>query len=76
MKTTRYFTEQVIRKRSYLQIEWCRKALQNPLKKEIQPDNRIKHWIFIKKHQKYLRVITLQDGKTIHNAFFDRNFTP
>ena len=23
---------------------------------------------------RYLRVITLDDGETVHNAFFDRNF--
>ena len=23
---------------------------------------------------RYLRVVTLEDGETIHNAFFDRNF--
>jgi len=27
MKTTRYFEEQVLRKRSYLKREWCKKAL-------------------------------------------------
>jgi hypothetical protein len=25
---------------------------------------------------KYLRVILLPDGETVHNAFFDRSFTP
>jgi len=23
---------------------------------------------------KYLRVVTLEDGETVHNAFFDRSF--
>jgi hypothetical protein len=23
---------------------------------------------------RYLRVVTLEDGETVHNAFFDRNF--
>jgi hypothetical protein len=23
---------------------------------------------------KYLRIILLEDGETVHNAFFDRNF--
>ncbi len=27
MKTTRYFEEQVLRKRPYLQREWCEQAL-------------------------------------------------
>lgn len=26
--------------------------------------------------QRYLRVILLEDGETIHNAFFDRGFRP
>jgi len=26
--------------------------------------------------RKYLRVVTLQDGFTIHNAFIDRGFKP
>ena len=25
---------------------------------------------------KYLRVVTEPDGETVHNAFFDRRFTP
>jgi hypothetical protein len=25
---------------------------------------------------RYLRVVLLQDGETVHNAFFDRSFTP
>ena len=25
---------------------------------------------------RYLRVILLADGETVHNAFFDRGFTP
>ena len=25
---------------------------------------------------RYLRVVLLEDGKTVHNAFFDRGFQP
>ena len=74
MKTTRYFEEQVLRKRPYLKREWCELALKNPVRKEIQPDGRIRHWIFIEELNKYLRVVTLEDGETIMNAFPDRNF--
>ena len=50
-------------------------ALKNPVKKEKQEDNnRIRHWIYIDELNKYLRVITLADGETIHNAFPDRDF--
>jgi hypothetical protein len=44
VKTTRYFEEQVLRKRPYIQREWCERIIANPLKKEIQPDGRIRHW--------------------------------
>lgn len=74
MKTTRYFEEQVLLKRPYIEREWCQRAIQEPVKKEIQTDGRIRHWIYIDELSKYLRVVTLEDGKTIHNAFPDRNF--
>ena len=75
MKTTRYFEEEVLRKRPYLQREWCARALREPLRREIQPeDGRIRHWIFVEELGRYLRVVTLEDGETVHNAFPDRNF--
>lgn len=48
--------------------------LKNPMKKEIQPDGRIRYWGYVKELDKYLRIITLDDGLTIHNVFPDRNF--
>jgi hypothetical protein len=74
MKTTRYFEEQVLRKRPYLRREWCERALTAPLRREVQPDDRIRYWVWIKEAQKYLRVVTLADGETMPNAFFDRDF--
>ena len=77
MKFTRYFIEEVLPKRpdiSKLCKSWCQLAIDKPIKRIIQQDGRIRHWVFIPEEQKYLRVITLSDGKTIHNAFFDRNF--
>ena len=74
MKTTRYFEEQVLRKRSYLKREWCERALREAVRREVQPDSRIRHWIFIPELGKYLCVITLEDGETVHNAFPDRGF--
>jgi len=74
MKTTRYFEEEVLLKRSYLKREWCEQALINPAKKEVQSDQRVRYWIYIDELGKYLRVVTLEDGVTIHNAFPDRNF--
>ncbi len=74
MKTTRYFEEQVSRKRPYIQREWCERALRQPLRRETQPDGRVRHWIFVAEIGKYLRVVTLEDGETVHNAFPDRGF--
>jgi hypothetical protein len=74
VKSTLYFQEQVLRKRSYLKLSWIRRAIKNPKFKEVQNDGRIRYFIFIKELGKYLRVVTLEDGETVHNAFPDRNF--
>jgi hypothetical protein len=76
LKTTRYFEEQVLPRRPYIQRSWCEQAVQSPFRREVQPDGRIRHWLFVEELSKYLRVITLEDGETIHNAFPDRNFKP
>ncbi len=74
MKTTRYFEEQVLRKRPYIKREWCAQALAQPIRRVVQPDGRVRYWIFIPELGKYLRVVTLEDGGTVHNAFPDRDF--
>ena len=74
MKSTRYFEEQVLRKRSYLRREWCQRALEQPLRREMQADGRVRYWVWVAERNRYLRVVTLVDGETVHNAFFDRGF--
>ncbi|MGN6850149.1 MAG: hypothetical protein ACTHJK_11865 [Sphingomicrobium sp.] len=77
MKSTRYFEEQVLRKRPYLKREWCTEAIREPIRSEMQEDGRIRFWraVTTDKGTTYvLRVVTLDDGETVHNAFFDRNF--
>lgn len=75
MKTTRYFREQVLRKRPYLKLEWCERIVKEPLVRQVQADGRIRHWgRVLELEQRVLRVVTLEDGETIHNAFLDRNF--
>ena len=76
MRTTNYFITSVIIRRPYLKKEWIEYVLNNPIRVEIQPNNRIRHWAFISEAQKYLRVVTEPDGQTVHNAFFDRSFKP
>ncbi len=74
MKTTPYFEEQVLRKRSYLRREWIARVLAHPARKTQQRDGRVRYWGYIVELEKYLRVVTLQDGETVHNAFPDRTF--
>jgi len=78
MKSTRYFDEQVLRKRPYIDREMCMAVIGGPLRREQQNDGRIRHWGEVidsrDGKQRILRVITLEDGETVHNSFFDRNF--
>jgi len=78
LKTTRYFEEQVLRKRPYIRREWCLEVIAAPLRREVQSNGRIRFWGRIEEpgapRPRFLRVITLDDGATVHNAFFDRNF--
>ncbi len=75
MKTTQYF--KYTRKRpdrAWIKEDWIRFVIENAEKTEVQSDNRIRKWAKISEVDKYLRVILLEDGKTIHNAFFDSSF--
>jgi len=75
MKTTTYFNEVASQKHPEAQQEWIERVLANPVKQEAQPNNRISYWGNIEEAEgRVLRVITLNDGETVHNAFFDRNF--
>jgi len=74
-KYTEYFENEVLRKRPYLKKEWCIQVLENPIKVERQEHNRFRFWGEVKELRgRILRVITLDDKKTIHNAFLDRRF--
>ena len=74
---TEYFETEVLRKRSYLKKEWCTRVLDRPIRSEPQEGNRYRFWAAIAELEgRYLRVVTLQDKLTIHNAFPDRRFKP
>lgn len=56
---------------------WIERVINHPTKQMIQSDGRIRLWAAIDEAEgRYLRVVLLEDGETIHNAFFDRSFTP
>ncbi len=75
MKYTMYFQHMRQRPdRSIIRLEWIRHVVDNPQKEMIQQDGRIRRWAAIEEMEgRILRVVLLQDGETVHNAFFDRN---
>jgi hypothetical protein len=78
LKATRYFEEQVLRKRPYIQSAWIAPILAAPIRRLVQADGRVRMWGAVVDPRdgktRYLRVVTLEDGETVHNAFFDRDF--
>lgn len=74
---TAYFENEVLRKRPYIKKEWCIEVVDNPVRSERQEKNRYRFWAPVAELQgRFLRVITLEDKTTIHNAFPDRGFKP
>ena len=78
MKFTHYFLATRTRPdREMIRDEWIERAVQKPVAEVVQSDGRIRRWIRIDEAEgRYLRVVLLEDGETIHNAFFDRDFKP
>jgi hypothetical protein len=51
-------------------------VLQNYVEREVQQDGRIRFWGYVEELPgKPLRVVTLEDGQTLHNAFPDSGYT-
>jgi len=74
---TEYFENQVLRKRPYLTKEICIRVIQNPIRVEPQEEDRFRFWGKAEELPgRFLRVVTLSDKVTIHNAFLDRRFKP
>ena len=76
MKFTRYFEDTRMRPdRAGIKMEWIESVILTPDAVRIQLDGRIRKWKKITEaDNKFLRVVLLEDGKTVHNAFFDRRF--
>lgn len=78
VKTTDYF-ETICQRPDRVVIldEWILRAVAYPVAQYIQSDGRIRRWAPISEmNNRILRVVLLQDGETVHNAFFDRRFKP
>ena len=74
MKTTRYFEDQVLRKRPYIRREWCAAVMANPIHRERQSDGHIRFWGEVMRPDEakspILRVVTPDDGEAVHSAIF------
>ena len=63
--------------RALIREEWIEQAIRMPFREAVQADGRIRRWVQVKEMEnRFLRVVLLPDGETVHNAFFDRRFTP
>jgi hypothetical protein len=78
VKSTRYFDTTRLRDdRVDIVDAWVEFVVRNPIKEVIQSDGRIRRWAPIAQAGgRVLRVVLLKDGETVHNAFFDRRFSP
>jgi hypothetical protein len=75
MKATQYFDYTRKRPdRAQIKEDGIKSVIEKPDKVEIQSDGRIMKWANISEAGKFLRVILLEDGETVHNAFFDRSY--
>ncbi len=78
VKVTRYF--EAVRSRpdrAIIQDAWIERAIRGSVRESTQEDGRIRRWVMIPEMEnRYLRVVLLEDGETVHNAFFDRGFVP
>jgi hypothetical protein len=63
--------------RAGIDEDWIKRAIDWPLRRQTQRDGRIRCWTRIPEaNNRYLRVILLPDGETVHNYFLDRGFKP
>ena len=63
--------------RAKIRLEWVQYVVEHPVREVIQADGRIRRWAPVSEMEdRYLRVVLLADGETVHNAFFDRSFKP
>ncbi len=76
MKFTAYFNHTRERPdRREIQLDWIERVVFHPDAERLQTDGRIRRWKKIPEAEdRWLRVVLLEDGETVHNAFFDRRF--
>lgn len=78
MKATDYYRRRSrLASRRYLSDELVLSVLRAPERVQVEPNGRVRHWRRLEQlGGRALRVVTLEDGETVHNAFIDRGFRP
>jgi hypothetical protein len=76
MKVTDYFRATRARPdRDAIKDEWILQVLESPEHQDTQTNGRVRRWArIVEAGGRFLRVVLLPDGETVHNAFFDRRF--
>lgn len=76
MKFTQYFLSTRQRDdRKDIALTWIESVVNHPEHETVQADGRIRRWGKVAQAEgRFLRVVLLPDGQTVHNAFFDRGF--
>jgi hypothetical protein len=63
--------------RAGIRMEWIVRTAEAPEHQSVQADGRLRCWRRIPEAEgRWLRVVLLDDRRTIHNAFFDRGLVP
>jgi hypothetical protein len=75
---TRYFENAVMARpdRRGIESAMILSVLAQPHRTERQSNGRVRHWGWVPELNRWLRVVTLQDGETVRTAFLDRDFQP
>jgi hypothetical protein len=78
VKTARYFDSMRSRPdRAAIRDEWIDRVVSHAEFQRVQADGRQRRSARIPEAgSRWLRVVVLADGETVHNAFFDRGFEP
>ncbi|MBF2052752.1 MAG: hypothetical protein IGS03_04715 [Candidatus Sericytochromatia bacterium] len=69
MKKTLYFeyTQQRPDRQDILEV-WILAAITHPIDEMRQSDGRIRRWTWVEERNRYLRVVLLADGETVHKG--------
>ena len=75
---TRYFANAVMARQDRRAIapDMIVSVLERPHRTERQLTGRVRYWGWVPALSHWLRVVTLDDGETVHTAFLDRDFQP